>query len=172
MEDSPTSSCSFDSDAERLAFEAFVARGLAAPLDAYARRQFASHFNRIPAMEFMGCSLDLAHERVVRVHLPEVLAHHQGGMGTEAVNGAVIAGLCDCAIGVAGVLQFPGRRSGTVELDIKFIRPTIGQSVVAYAVALKKGGNVVFAEAELYCEGVLCAIATGMVSTASAEATA
>ena len=158
------------SEPQRLAFAALASRGLPIPMDEGGRRSWQDNFNRIPAMRFLGCQLDLSHGRVVQVHLPEVREHHQGGMGTEAVNGAVIAGLCDCALGVSGVLQLPGKRAGTVELDIKFMRPTVGRSVIAYAVALKKGGSVVFAESELYCRGRLCAIATGMVSTASNEA--
>ena len=157
----------FASDAQRLAFAALDARGLDIPLDEGARVAFAAQFNQIPAMSFMGCELDLAHPRVVRVHLPQVQVHHQGGMGTEAVNGAVLAGLADCALGVAGVMQFNGQRSGSVEMSIKFMRPTVGRSVDAYAVALKKGGSVVFAEIEVYCEGTLSAIATGMVARPS-----
>lgn len=155
------------SEAQRLAIQALFARGLDIPLDEASRQEFAAEFNRLPAMEFMGCELDLADARVVRVALPEVQAHHQGGMGMEAVNGAVVAGLADCALGVAGLMQFPGQRSGTVEMGIKFLRPTIGRSVTAYAVALKRSPSVVFAEIELYAEGTLCAIATGMVAPAS-----
>jgi uncharacterized protein (TIGR00369 family) len=156
-----------ESESERLGFAALASRGLEIPMDASGRRRWQDNFNAIPAMHYMGCRLDLSHERVVRVHLPEVRPHHQGGMGTEAVNGAVIAGLCDCALGVAGVVHFPGQRAGTIELAIKFMRPTIGQSVTAYAVALKRAASVAFAEMELYSAGRLCSIATGMVSTAS-----
>jgi acyl-coenzyme A thioesterase PaaI-like protein len=152
------------SDSERLAIEAMAARGLHTPLDTAALEAFQERFNQIPAMSYMGCTLDLANPPIVQVHLPEVQTHHRGGMGTEAVNGAVLAGLGDCALGVAGVLQLGGERSGTVEMSIKFLRPTVGHSVVAYAVALKRGGHLVFTEAELYCEGRLCATATGMVT--------
>lgn len=152
---------------EQLAFDALADRGLDIPLDADGRRRWAERFNAIPAMEYMGCRLDLGHGRVVRVHLPEVKPHHQGGLGTEAVNGAVLAGFFDCALGVAGVLQYPDRRAGTVELAIKFMRPTLGRSVTAFAVALKRSESVTFVESELYSAGRLCAIATGMVSTAT-----
>ncbi|MGB5622047.1 MAG: PaaI family thioesterase [Gammaproteobacteria bacterium] len=155
------------SEAQRLGFAALAARGLEIPMDESGRRRWQDNFNSIPAMHYMGCRLDMSHENVVVVRLPEVRPHHQGGMGTEAVNGAVIAGLCDCALGVAGVVHFPDQRAGTVELAIKFMRPTVGQSVTAYAVALKRAASVAFAEVELYSAGRLCSIATGMVSTAS-----
>lgn len=151
-------------DRERFAIQALAARGLDVPLDRPSLAAFQERFNRIPAMAYMGCTLDLSRPPLVRVHLPEVQTHHRGGMGTDAVNGAVLAGLGDCALGVAGVLQLGAERSGTVEMSIKFLRPTVGHSVVAYAVALKRGGSLVFTEAELYSEGKLCAVATGMVT--------
>lgn len=155
------------SEAERLGFQALAARGLDIPLDVAGRARWQDQFNRIPGVEYMGCALDLSHERVVCVHLPEIRPHHQGGLGTEAVNGAVLAGLCDCGLGVAGILHFEGRQAGTVELAMKFMRPTVGATVSAYAVALKKSRSMVFTEIEIYSAGRLCAIATGVVATTS-----
>jgi len=89
--------------------DALRARGRPIPMDAAARQAWARQFNALPAMGAMGASLDLSDETLVRVHLTEVRPHHQGGMGSAAVNGAVIAGLFDAALGVAGVIQFPGK---------------------------------------------------------------
>lgn len=146
--------------------QALRARGRKIPMDAQARRRWQDNFNAMPAMETMGAHLDLSDDRLVRVHLPEIRAEHQGGMGSAAVNGAVIAGLFDAALGVAGVIQFPGQRAGTVELSVKFLRPTRGEPVDAWAVALKRAEGLAFMEGELYAQGRLCAVATGMVSTA------
>lgn len=149
---------------EALAEKALAARGLAIPLDEAGRRKWQDGFNTHPGMQYIGCTLDLADSRVVRVHLPRVESHHLGGLGSDAVNGAVLAGFFDIALGVAGVLQFPGQRAGTVDLSIKFMRPTLGDSVTAYAVALKRAENIAFVESELYSGNRLCAIASGMVS--------
>jgi len=146
--------------------EALRARARPIPMDAVARREWADQFNAMPAMGVMGATLDLSDPAVVRVHLSEVRPHHQGGMGSSAVNGAVIAGLFDAALGVAGVIQFAARRAGTVELSVKFMRPTRGRSVDAYAIALKRAEGLAFMEGELWSEGKLCAVATGIVSTA------
>jgi acyl-coenzyme A thioesterase PaaI-like protein len=146
--------------------EALRARARPIPMDTAAREAWADQFNALPAMRAMDASLDLSDPAVVRVHLSEVRPHHQGGMGSAAVNGAVIAGLFDAALGVAGVLQFPGRRAGTVELSVKFMRPTRGASVDAYAITLKRAEGLAFLEGELWSEGKLCAMATGIVSTA------
>lgn len=154
------------SDPVTSSLEALRARGRRIPMDVDQRRRWQEGFNALAGMEVMGATLDLSDECLVRVHLPEVGPHHQGGMGSSAVNGAVIAGLFDAALGVAGVIQFPGKRAGTVELSVKFLRPTRGQSVDAWAVALKRAEGLAFVEGELYAHGRLCAVATGIVSTA------
>ena len=151
-------------ESERVAERALAERGLPIPLDPEARTAWQDAFNVHAGMQYIGCRLDLADPRVVRVHLPRIEPHHLGGLGSDAVNGAVLAGFFDIALGVAGVLQFPGQRAGTVDLSIKFMRPTLGSSVTAYAVALKRAENIAFVESELYSGGRLCAIANGMVS--------
>ena len=106
--------------AQRLGFEALAARGLTIPLDAAGRARWQDQFNDIPGVQYMGCSLDLSHESVVRVHLPEIRPHHQGGLGTEAVNGAVLAGLCDYVIiGHSERRQYFGESGEFIDRKIK-----------------------------------------------------
>lgn len=155
------------SEQERRALAALGARGLRIPLDPAARRAWAERFNALPGMRLVGGAVDLADETCVAVRLPEIGPEHQGGLGTDAVNGAVLAACFDVALGVAGVLQFPGRRAGTVELSMKFMRPAIGGAVTAYGIALKRADNIAFVESELFCGGRFCARASGMVATAT-----
>lgn len=65
-----------------------------------------------------------------------------------------------------GRLARGAARPGTVELSVKFMRPTRGRSVDAYAIALKRAEGLAFMEGELWSESKLCAVATGIVSTA------
>lgn len=152
---------------ERLAFEALKLRGRPAPLDEAQRRDWQDRFNRVPAMQAFGLRIDLEDSQVVRTDLAAIEDRHRGGLGTAAVNGAVLAAIFDCALGVAGGLQFPGRRSGTCELSIKFLRPAAGPSVSAYAITLKKATQLAFVESELYSGSRLCAVASGIVSLAN-----
>ena len=99
--------------------------------------------------------------------LPEILPHHLGGLGSDYVNGAVVAGLLDASLGVAGAVHYLGQPAGTVELSIKFIRAIHGPTITAYAVALKRSESVCFVEGKLFSEGRLCALASGLVALAS-----
>jgi acyl-coenzyme A thioesterase PaaI-like protein len=155
------------SETERAAMEALSDRGLRIPLDVAARRAWQERFNALPGMRLVGGAVDLADPVCVAVRLPEIGPEHQGGLGTDAVNGAVLAACFDVALGVAGVLQFPGRKAGTVELSMKFMRPAVGGTVTAYGIALKRADNIAFVESELFCGGRFCARATGMVATAA-----
>lgn len=76
----------------------------------------------------------------------DVQPHHRGGGGTNAVNGGVVAYLCDAALGaaVAG-LQWPPRMV-TVSLNVTYLSPTVGQRITAEAVITSAGRTLVFAD--------------------------
>jgi acyl-coenzyme A thioesterase PaaI-like protein len=85
-------------------------------------------------------------------------------MGTDAVNGAVLAGLFDLAIGTVGWLSRPDARSATVSLNMLFFRPTRGERVAVEGHLLRAGLNLTFAAAEMFdargevtarCEGTV-----------------
>lgn len=147
--------------------DALRARALPVPLDEPARAAWADRMNRMPAMRLLGAVLDLSDPALVALRLSSVDEHHMGGLGTRAVNGAIIAGMFDGALGVAGVLQFAGRRAGTVELSIKLMRPAFEAPLEAYALCIKRTPHLAFTEAELYSDGRLCAAASGIVAVTS-----
>jgi acyl-coenzyme A thioesterase PaaI-like protein len=139
---------------------------------AYGAQQLASfleNFNRLEAMTHMGATVGIRGEKLVCVELPIIQAYHRGGLGTRAVNGAVISGLFDCGLSVAGLLQFPGKRCGTVELSVKFLRPVLGAQVRVYAAAIKAADNMAFVEGMLFSGPALCASASGMVATSTGK---
>jgi len=137
------------------------------PLDLAARRAFAARMNGLASIRVAGAAFDLDDTHVLRLRLAEVAEHHLGGLGTRAVNGAVIAGLFDAALGVAGTAQFLPQRAGTVELSIKLMRPAFEAPLEVLAITLKHSPHLAFTEAELYAEGKRCAVASGIVAIAS-----
>jgi acyl-coenzyme A thioesterase PaaI-like protein len=137
------------------------------PLEELDRHAWAARMNALPATRLMGGVFDLADAAVVRLKLGTVAEHHLGGLGTRAINGAVIAAMFDAALGVAGTLQFPGQRAGTVELSIKLMRPAFEAPLEMLAIAVKRTPHLAFTEAELHADGRRCALATGIVAVAN-----
>ena len=115
-----------------------------------ALRALAEGWNESPPMQRLGARLDFDRVDRVRAVLDPVAPYHRGGMGTDAVNGVVLAGLFDLAIGTVGWLTRPDARSATVSLAMTFLRPTRGDRVVVEARLLRAGTNLTFAAAEIF----------------------
>jgi uncharacterized protein (TIGR00369 family) len=132
-------------------------------------RALGELWNASPSMQHFGARLDFTQVDRVRAVIDPVQPVHRGGLGTEAINGVVLAGLFDLVIGTVGWLTRPESRSATVTLAMSFFRPTRGDRVVAEARLVRSGMNLIFAAAEIFdgegkvtarCDGT-CAIAMG-----------
>jgi uncharacterized protein (TIGR00369 family) len=136
-------------------------------------RAMAETWNASPPMQRLGVRLDFQRVDRVRAVVDPVQPFHRGGMGTDAVNGAVLASLFDLAIGTVGWLTRPDGRSGTVTLSMTFFRPTRGDRVAVEGRLLRAGTNLTFATAEIFdgngevtarCDGTV-AVAQGKYET-------
>src|SRR5262245_7967910 len=137
------------------------------PLDLTARQSWPEQFNRLPSVVHFGLTVDLSDSLLVCVTLPTIAEHHIGGLRSRAVNGAVLAGLFDCALGLAGTLQFGARRAGTCELSMKFMRAVLDAPLEVFGACVKCTANLAFAESLLFSNGRLCATATAIVAVAA-----
>lgn len=122
-----------------------------------------------PPMKHFGAKLEFTRVDRVRAVIDPVTLVHRGGLGTDAVNGVVLAGLFDLVIGTVGWLTRPDTRSATVNLSMSFFRPTRGDRIVAEARLVRAGMHLIFASAEIFdgegkvtarCDGT-CAVALG-----------
>ena len=130
-------------------------------------RELAEAWNGSPPMQRLGARLEFDRVDRVRAVLEPVHPYHRGGMGTDAVNGVVLAGLFDLAIGTVGWLTRPETRSATVSLAMTFLRPTRGDRVVVEARLIRSGTNLTFAAAEIFDgEGRVTARCDGTVAVA------
>jgi len=132
-------------------------------------RVLAAQWNDSEPMRRLGARLEFDRVDRVRAVIDPVMPYHRGGMGTDAVNGAVLAGLFDLVIGTVGWLTRPDTRSATVTLAMTFLRPTRGDRISAEGRLLRGGTNLIFASAEILggdgeptarCDGT-CAVAMG-----------
>lgn len=132
-----------------------------------ALRTLADSWNESPPMQRLGARLEFERVDRVRAVLEPVEPHHRGGIGTDAVNGVVLAGLFDLAIGTVGWLTRPDTRSATVSLAMTFLKPTRGARVVVEARLIRAGTNLTFAAAEIFDEaGQVTARCDGTVAVA------
>jgi uncharacterized protein (TIGR00369 family) len=130
--------------------------------------RFAEHFNRSQSMRYLGVRLSFSEGRKVVATLPEVRPEHRGGLGTSAVNGAIIAALFDLVLGCTAALVDPTKRCATLQLSMSFHRPLTGDSVRAEAEIDSHGKNTLFASARvLDAQGNVCARAQGVVRLSS-----
>ena len=135
------------------------------PLTDAQRHEMAAHWNAHPGMRHIGARVDLSTPDLVRALVDPIQPFHRGGLGTEAVNGAVIAGLFDLVIGLAGYLHTTGRRAGVAQLNVQFLRPVEGNRLEGRGWPTRVGRTLVFAAAELRDErDVVCAVCDGIVA--------
>jgi len=132
---------------------------------------FQAEWNEHPGMRHMGARLDLSAAGIVRAVVDPIEPQHRGGLGTEAVNGAVIAGIFDLVTGLCGYLQTVGRRAGVAQLSIQFLRPVLGDRFEVVGRTTRAGKTLVFSAAELVDErGAVCARCDGIVAVAGGDA--
>jgi acyl-coenzyme A thioesterase PaaI-like protein len=121
-------------------------------------------WNDKPYMRWVGARVVLAEGGRSRVELP-VLPHHRGAMGTEAVNGAILAYLHDVAQGVAvrSLLGDDVRAIATLNLNISYVDAMAAETlIVGVGRAISIRSAVAFAESEfLGMNGQVCCRAAG-----------
>lgn len=146
----------------------WAAGALDIPALADERAVWQACLGAMPIIDHLGGSLDLSDPRIVRLALATRTQAHEGGLGTDALNGAIIAGLLDCAMSVTGILHLRGRTCGTVQMSIQFMKPVRRAYPVVECVAMRRSSNVVFVEARLIEGRGRCSVlATGVVGAAT-----
>lgn len=134
------------------------------PSDA-GRAELAALWNDHPGMKHMGARVDLSTPGEVHVVIDPIQPFHRGGLGTDAVNGAVISGMFDLVTGLSGYLSTLGKRAGVAQLSIQFLRPVLGDRFEVNGRPVRVGHNLIFTSAELHDErGVVCAKCSGIVA--------
>jgi uncharacterized protein (TIGR00369 family) len=134
------------------------------PMSAAERQGWQVRLSQMAILDHLGVRLDLEDDHRVRLVLKSRTRAHAGGLGTDALNGAMIAGMIDCAMSVAGILHFRGRTCGTVQMSIQFMKPVRGEHPAVECHAVRRASNVVFLEARIFDANGRCSVmATGMV---------
>ncbi len=132
--------------------------------------KFQAEWNDHPGLRSLGAHLDLSSDGIVRAVIDPILPQHRGRLGTDAVNGAVMAGLFDLVIGLTGYMHAIGQRAGVAQLNIQFMRPVTGNRLEVRGQTTRSGRSLIFASAELRDEqDVVCGRCDGIVAIARGE---
>lgn len=125
--------------------------------------RYAEEFNRSASLRHFGVQISFPSADRVRVEL-DVKPEHLGGLGTDAVNGGILAAIFDLVIGSSPALLDPTRKTATMQLSMSFMRPVRGQRIYADAQVESAGGSTLFSRALLFDgAGVICATCQGVV---------
>ena len=122
-------------------------------------------FNSSIQLKHGGIRVDLTNISKPLVIIDNVEEHHKGGIGTEAVNGAVIAMLADLAIGLLGLAHYSDGMTGTSNLNITYVKPLHATKVIVSAEQTEVINKRIFGIVRVMNEKEeVCAYATGALA--------
>jgi len=129
----------------------------------FAQRVFADQ----PFSQFIGATLTASTNDSAEISLA-IQDHHKQQHGF--VHGGVISYLADNAVTFAGGLALGGNAL-TMEFKINYVRPAVGERLVAQAQARSVGKRTAICQCEIYAvDGdarKLCALAQGTIASAN-----
>ena len=126
--------------------------------------RYADDFNQSQALKLFGTRISFPTTDRVRIEINPLRTEHLGGMGSDVVNGGILAAAFDLALGCSGALVDPKLRNATTQLSITFERPVRGRLLRAEAWINSFGKLLLFSGGELTDDaGRVCARATGVV---------
>jgi uncharacterized protein (TIGR00369 family) len=126
--------------------------------------RYAEQFNRSKTLQHFGLELSFPGGTQVELLLKEIRPEQRGGLGSEAVNGGVLAAVFDVTLGCTAALIDPTRRSATIQLSMSFERAVRGASMRGIGQIETAGESVLFSSARIVDErGRACAHAQGVI---------
>ncbi len=128
-------------------------------------KEMETFFNSSIQLKHSGLRVDLSDISHPLVIIEDVQEYHKGGVGTDAVNGAIIAMLVDLAIGLLGLSHYEDGMTATSNLSITYVKPLLAKKVVARAEATEVIGKRIFGIVRVLNEKEeVCAYATGALA--------
>ena len=123
------------------------------------------YFNESAGFRHMGLEVDLSGERGPQMEIARLQDFHRGGTTIQSVNGAVIAYVCDAAMGMAAIFHTDlTKGSGVGRLAIRMSKPVEGTSLKCRSWVERAARNLVYAVCEIMNESdEICVRATGTV---------
>lgn len=103
--------------------------------------------NNLAIAKHLGAKVEVQADGSVHARIDEIQPHHLGGQEANAINGVVLMGLLDAAMGAAAIVRLRGERQATIELSAKIMRAVPARAVTAIGSVLSASRDVVFCQA-------------------------
>ncbi len=133
------------------------------PKNSVEQKQFLTYWNNCSLADIFGFQLYIQNNDPV-FDVTNIRTWHRGGGGSDAINGGIIAALCDYTIGMVGIFNLPDGKKFTTDLKINFKKPLEGSSFKVIGQADQVSTNMVKSNAKVYDQNnLLCSIANGRV---------
>ncbi len=128
-------------------------------------KELENIFNRSLQLKHVNARVDLSTPENPEAIIDEVTDNHKGGIGSDAVNGGVIAALADLALGLLGLMHYKDGMTATAQLTVHYLKPFRTKSIRAKAIPQTVVGNRIFGTVELFNDkNEVCAIAYGALA--------
>ena len=88
-------------------------------------------FNRSVQLQFIGARIDMSDPSVPKAFIDAIKDFHEGGIGSDAVNGGVIATIADLALGLLGLAHFKEGMTATAQITVHYLKPFRTKSLAA-----------------------------------------
>ena len=126
--------------------------------------RYAELFSNSQTLKNFGVRVHFPDADTIEAVLDPIRPEQRGGLGSDAVNGGVLAALFDLCIGASPATIDPTRRTATVQLSMNFMRAVRGSRMVARGKVDRAGNTLLFCSSQVLDErGQVCATCTGMV---------
>lgn len=125
--------------------------------------QFSQSLNESALLKFLNLTLKFEADQIV-LRLDPIEERHRGGSTGDSVNGAVVAAVCDIAVGATMGLSPHSLTQGSAvgRLDIRMRKPITGSFCTAVARIKRQARNLVYSSVTFFDEtGKLCVEAQG-----------
>ena len=97
----------------------------------------------------LGARIEIHADGSVSARIDDIQPYHLGGQEAGVINGVVLLGLLDCAMGAASIVQLRGERQATIELSAKIMRAVPARPVTAIGTVLSASRDLVFCQATI-----------------------
>ena len=127
-------------------------------------QELEQFFNQLPLVTRLGIKVSFAKPAQPRCEINDVQLYHLGGIGQDYINGVVISGIVDLALGLTALAESNMGEFATTNLSINLAKPVSNGRFYVISESKQKIGRKIFSEAIVYDkDDNPCVYATGII---------